>query len=520
MVLRNIQIGLVWAVMLATGGGLRAAEPMPVDIALKSVVRVRTLDRSGSGFLVKHAGIVVTSLSLVQGSDAATAECSDGEVLSVTGVVGVDTARDLVVLRLSDLSNCPPLRFGADSVKQGARVWVLALPDNSGAPAHESRIEAITPRMNVGTGRASMADGDGETGSATIIELAGGPPGRYLGSPLVNQDGVVVGVCSRPAEPLAANGESVFISSVHPQALIGDLLPRPVPLAELPHRHEADPFPHAETGSLASTATKQCWDQMTRILGDHVVSHHKWCVKYGFREPVLTPADIRAAKSEKRASEEGEARERSRLRGLGFDPWAIMAHEARVKSSAEYQKATQSLLEIGGIQKSTARSLEAVSLEGVHPELAAFIAALARAYREAGGINQSYGDRTASPDEAGDSEAGGSASEIQHALDRISQLRDVDGVRLRARLAEKLGTSLGPVTSLSAEEWKLVSGQSAAEMHRIAAAEAEASKLWSHYDRARSNGGGEKTLRYIIEKFPDTPSAQRAQQLLDGIRPK
>ena len=520
MDLRNLRVGLVWAVMLAAGGGLHASEPMPIDIALKSVVRVRTLDRIGSGFLVKHAGIVVTSLSLVQGADAATAECSDGEVLSVAGFVGVDAARDLVVLRLSDLSNCPPLRFGADSVEQGGRVWVLALPDDSRDQPHESRIKAIIPRMNSGTGRASMADGVGETGSATIIELAGGPPVRHLGSPLVNEDGVVVGVCSRPAEPLAANGETIFISSVHPQAVLGDLLPRPLPLAELPHRREADQVSRAEAGSLASTATMQCWDRMTRILGDHVVSHHKWCVKYGLREPVLTPADIRAAKSEKRASEEGEARERSRLRGLGFDPWAIMAHEARVKSSAEYQKATNSLLEVGGIQKSTARSLESVSLDGVHPELAAFIAALARAYREAGGINQSYGDRTASLDGAGSTEAGGSASELQHALDRISQLRDVDGVRLRARLAEELGTSLGPVISLSAEEWKLVSGQSAAEMRRIAAAEAEASKLWSHYERARSNGGGEKTLRHIIEKFPDTPSAERAQQLLDGIRSK
>ena len=515
---QSVLLGLA---MLLAGGRSSAAEASPIDVAMTSVVRVRTVDRTGPGFLAKHGGIAVTSLSLMQNALAATVECSNGEVLSVTGFLGVDAESDLVVLRLSDLSDCPPLRIADDVGDRGQRVWALALPDNSGDSPHESQIGALLVLNDRNAGTAAKRENAGPAGGPRVLGLNDAPPHRYAGGALVDATGAVLGVVSaktRRSEP----GVAPFaIPCSELRSLLGDLTPRPRPLAELAGVVGQQPPAESDTPLTSSAvATKKYWDGMAHVLGSQVVSHHKWCVKNGFRDPVVNPADRRTAKSNKRAVEEAEARERARLRGMGFDPLAIMVLESRAKSSAESQKVNRSLEEIATLQKFTSQALAALDTQGVSPEVVRFVSQLGQAYREAGELTITSLEPQSSRGPSGESAAQESVSSLRTALERISQLQYIDGPRLQEKLKAELSTEFGPVVSLSPEERKLVSGEAAAEARRQAAVEAEAAKLWTQYERARSNGGGEKTLRHIIEKYPGSPSAERAQRLLDEMSPE
>ena len=517
MVQRHFRSGLHALAMLLAAYGSTAFCASPIDVAMKSVVRVRTLERSGAGFLAKHGGIAITSLSLVRGAGAATVECSDGEVLSVVGVLGGDAQSDLVVLRLSDLSECPPLKIADDVGDQGERVWALALPDNTGQLPHESRLGALLSSGDTNAAKPATKESDGPGSVRKVFELKDPPLLRYAGGPVIDENGAVVGVVSRSARPEDRGLAPYAVPCSEVRSLLRELSPRPIPLADLVeamgHR------PHAEANAPSSTAiaTKAYWDRMSRVLGNHVVNHHNWCVRNGFRASVTNLADRRADKYEKRLAEEGESRDRVRLRGLGFGPLEIMVIEANAKSSAESLKVNRSLAEIGGLQKSTSQALAALNTEGVSPELVRFVGQLGQAYREAGEHTETFVDRQMSSDRTSGFETDDRVSMLRRKLEWLSTLQNVDGVRLQEKLSAEFGSEFGPLVSLTPEERKLVSGEAADEARRQAAMEADASKLWAQYERARGNGGGEKTLRHIIEKFPGSASAERAQRLLNKM---
>jgi len=500
--------------MLLAAGLSPAFCASPIDAAMKSVVRVRTLERTGAGFLAKHGGIAITSLSLVRGAGAATVECSDGEVLSVVGVLGVDVRSDLVVLRLSDLSECPPLRIADNVGDQGERVWALALPDNTGQLPHESRVGALLSSSDTNAAKPAT---DGPGGVRKVLELKDPPPLRYAGGPVIDESGAVVGVVSRSARPEDRGMAPYAVPCSELRSLVRELFPKPIPLAELVEATGRRPPNEADVPSSTAIATKACWDRMSRVLGNHVVSHHNWCVRNGFRASVANLADRRADKYEKRIAEEGESRDRVRLRGLGFDPLAIMVIEANAKSSAESQQVNRSLAEIAGLQKSTSQALAALNTEGVSAELVRFVGQLGQAFRETGEHTETFVDRQNTSDRTSSFETDDRVSTLRRQLESLSTLQNVDGPRLREKLAADCASDFGPLVLLTPDERKLVSGEAAEEARRQVVIEADAAKLWAHYERARDNGGGEKTLRHIIEKFPGSASAQRAQRLLNKM---
>jgi len=495
----------------------RGCDASPIDDATQSVVRVRTSERAGAGFLAKHGGIAVTSLSLVRGAQSIAVECSDGEVLSVVGAVGLDLKNDLVALRLGELSNCPPLRVAEDDDARGPRVVALAPPDALGDMPHRSQIGDVFQKRSSEGGAPGQEKRDPPSANGSLLQLIDPPPRRFIGGPMVDEDGMVRAMVSGVewrADPAVA---AFAVSSRELRALITDLFPRPVALSELAELSgTVDPSATDESDPASSVLlTEEYWDRMSRILGEHVVRHHEWCVKNGYREPVLTPADRRNAHAGRLASEQGDARERVRLRGLGFDPLAILAAEAMAKKTAESRQVIRSLVAIGELQKSTSKALHALDARGVNPQIVRFVDQLRRAYDDAGERSLSSVDPQRSDESDGASESDGNAKSLTRALERIAELQNTEGPLLREKVSAEVSVVLGPVVYLSPEDLKLVSGEAAVEARQLAYAEAQAAKLWAQYERARENGGGEKTLRHIIEKFPGSESADRAQRLLD-----
>ena len=514
----HLRSGLLALVMLLAAGLSPAFCASPIDAAMKSVVRVRTLERSGAGFLAKHSGLAVTSLSLIQGAKAATVECSDGEVLSVIGVLGADAQSDLVVLRLSDLSECPSLRIADDIGDLDGRVWALALPDNTGQLSHESRVGNLLSFSDKNGAKQTTTDSDGPRAGHNLLELKDPPSLRYAGGPVIDENGAVVGVVSGgSARPVDRGMAPYAVPCSKLRSLLGELFPKPIPLAELVEARGHWPPNEADAPSSTAIATKAYWNGMSRVMGNHVIAHHKWCVRNGFRASVANLADRRADKYEKRIAEEGESRDRVRLRGLGFGPLEIMVIEANAKSSAESQQVNRSLAEVAGLQKSTSQALAALNTEGVSAELVRFVGQLGQAFREAGEHTETFVDQQSTSDRTSSFETDDRVSTLRRKLESLSTLQNVDGPRLREKLAADYSSDFGPLVLLTPDEQKLVSGEAAEEARRQVAIEADAAKLWAHYERARDNGGGEKTLRHIIEKFPGSASAERAQRLLNKM---
>ena len=143
MALRHLRTSLLGLAMLSAGNRYPASDGSPFDVAIKSDVRVRTLERTGPRFLASHGGNLVTSLSLMQNAFATTVGCSDGEVLSGKGFLAVDARSNLVVLRLSDLSDCPLTRIAGEVGDQVQRMWAFSLPDSSRDLPCESQVSAL-----------------------------------------------------------------------------------------------------------------------------------------------------------------------------------------------------------------------------------------------------------------------------------------------------------------------------------------------------------------------------------------
>src|SRR5947208_9368018 len=163
-----------------------------------SVIWVTTFDPKGnllrteSGFFVSPDGRFITTAHAIEGGVNAVAKTADGGIYNVSGVLTVSKSADLAVLK-AEVKPQKLLRF-LDLNKTGelsadARVAVVgsALAGNEGAP-----------RETTITGQSSER-----------LEIAGTTAASSVGSPVVNDNGDVVGIVTAAgkntiARPVAA----------------------------------------------------------------------------------------------------------------------------------------------------------------------------------------------------------------------------------------------------------------------------------------------------------------------------
>ena len=163
-------------------------EALPTEIVvertLPAVVQVRaqTRDgtRSGSGFIVKSSGVVVTNLHVVRDASTVAIKLASNEVFDEVRVVGFDEKRDLVLLKFAGF-NLPTIPLGnSDEVKPGEGVVAIGHPsgfENTVTQGIVSSIRVLNPGVKVI-----------QTGVAASPGNSGGP--------LLNKRGQVVGVVS------------------------------------------------------------------------------------------------------------------------------------------------------------------------------------------------------------------------------------------------------------------------------------------------------------------------------------
>lgn len=181
------------------------------------VVSVQAGPASGTGFVVRSDGTIVTNAHVVGGADTATVRFNDTGRLVEADVLGVDPSSDLAALRVDpgSVDNLRPLQL-ADSKQVGVGDQVVAI----GHPFGLDR--TATAGIVSGVGREIKAP-DGFQIDEVIQTDAPINPGNS-GGPLLDVRGRVIGVNSQIAT--AGNRGSVGIGFAVPSNTVRNIVPR------------------------------------------------------------------------------------------------------------------------------------------------------------------------------------------------------------------------------------------------------------------------------------------------------
>ena len=191
-----------------------------------SVIWVTAFDPKGNllrtetGFFISADGRFVATAHAIEGAVNAVAKTADGGIYNVSGVVAASKGSDISVLQ-AEVKPRKLLRFldlnKAGEMTTGARVAVVgsALAGNEGA-AHETTVTAATSER---------------------LEIAVATPVNSVGSPVVNENGDVVGIVTSAGEKTIAR----------PVAVLDSLLSRITAdtQARWPQLAQTSPTPHA-----------------------------------------------------------------------------------------------------------------------------------------------------------------------------------------------------------------------------------------------------------------------------------
>lgn len=191
-----------------------------------SVVWITTFDSKGnlvrteSGFFISADGRFVTTAHALDGAINAVAKTADGGIYNVSGALAVSKSVDLAVLK-AEVKPQKLLRFldlnKTGELSKGAKVAVVgsALAGNEGAA------------------RETTVNGQ----SSERLEIAGTTAASSVGSPVVNENGDVIGVVTSAGEKTVAR----------PVAALDSVLSRVTAdtQARWPQTAQATPTPHA-----------------------------------------------------------------------------------------------------------------------------------------------------------------------------------------------------------------------------------------------------------------------------------
>jgi Do/DeqQ family serine protease len=152
------------------------------DIPMPPSSRVQ--QGTGSGFIIKSDGLVLTNAHVVSGADTVTVKLRDGREFRGK-VLGTDTLTDVAVIKI-DANNLPTVTLGnSDSLRPGE--WAIAIGNPLGLD------NTVTVGIISATGRRSSQVGVPDKRVGFIQTDAAINPGNS-GGPLLNQRGQVIGM--------------------------------------------------------------------------------------------------------------------------------------------------------------------------------------------------------------------------------------------------------------------------------------------------------------------------------------
>ena len=144
----------------------------------------RVMQGTGSGFIIKSDGLVLTNAHVVNGADTVTVTLKDGR--EFTGqVLGADELTDVAVVKIP-ASSLPAVSVGnSEQLRPGE--WAIAIGNPLGLD------NTVTAGIISATGRSSSDVGVPDKRIGFIQTDAAINPGNS-GGPLLNQQGQVIGI--------------------------------------------------------------------------------------------------------------------------------------------------------------------------------------------------------------------------------------------------------------------------------------------------------------------------------------
>lgn len=144
----------------------------------------------GSGFITDPSGTIVTNAHVVAGATRVSVAMRDGKTFPAK-VLGVDEQNDLAVLKI-DAKNLPVAPLGSsDDVIIGE--WAIAIGNPYGFLLGNSE-PSVTAGVISATGRNLIGQAEGGGAYVDMIQTDASINPGNSGGPLVNADGVVIGV--------------------------------------------------------------------------------------------------------------------------------------------------------------------------------------------------------------------------------------------------------------------------------------------------------------------------------------
>ncbi len=194
--------------------------------AMPAVVRIRSPETLGTGFLVRKDGWIATNLHVIAGASELRVTTTDQREYPVLDVLAADAVHDLALVRI-DASNLDVVALGdSDSVRPGDSVVAIGHPmglEDTVSNGLVSAVRVIDPALTVLQISAPIAPGSS-------------------GGPLFSDKGEVIGVVTA----FRREGQNLNFGMPirYLRAMLDD--PRPVPLATFAqtfHRPPAPSFP-------------------------------------------------------------------------------------------------------------------------------------------------------------------------------------------------------------------------------------------------------------------------------------
>jgi S1-C subfamily serine protease len=144
---------------------------------------------TGTGWVLRGDGLVVTNHHVIDGRRSLSAVFSDGRRVDVTGVLLSDEAHDLAVIRI-DATGLSPLELGSSAgLVEGTQLFMAGNPLGLDFTFNEGVLTALRPKgLPADQGALRPAD------MQPLLQLAIDAEPGSSGSPIVDGEGRVVGI--------------------------------------------------------------------------------------------------------------------------------------------------------------------------------------------------------------------------------------------------------------------------------------------------------------------------------------
>jgi hypothetical protein len=483
----------------------------PIDEALQSVVQVETDNGLGTGFVVGTADTIATNFHVIEGGKEVSCVLANGTRIPVEGFLWADPQYDLALLRTSKPTFLTPLRLSAADREVGAEVFALGSPKGLQGSVSKGVISARRKWIDL---KPLLADGISAFGysmESQWIQTDSAINHGNSGGPLILASGEIVGINTLSAPPDVGQSLGFAIDASHLADALRTAPAKSRPFNELPATDRRDV--HSQPGLADPDATKSFWTELSAVMMEFHAA-----LAAGGPDPRIPLGATIAGRDAEREQDAIHRKNLSRL--MRMNP---IAREAEIQRLMQ-QKAEAESKFVQGVTSACSKAATKVQVldsHGVDRGLVLYANDLADLYNATA---EAWGSIDRLKQEAANVAPGTSGAAVRlnfeermdlgiRLVDRVRYMRNIVSEKVRLTLQKRYSLNLPPLTQEEAANAAFGDRQ---ENIQRADDEVRAKRLWIAYLKAKESGGGQKTLKMLVERYPDTTFGKEAARILGG----